>query len=130
MEFDCNFKLVTLTSTDRDPALGPLDINLLIITHEEADQLFEYLNGMDLYRGICCTANGECAVDLNLPSNLAKVVMKLEAKATFMVEESGYFYILAVNCHMTPLIIEGTIDVVNPYGYVPGIDGKLLVVRI
>lgn len=102
-------------------------INILVLTHEETQDLFEYFEQQETDRNICCI-EAECSNELAIPSEFQKSNFRLEAKAEFLVEESGYFYIFAINCQQVEYTLDGTVDILNPYGYVPGVDGMLLLV--
>jgi hypothetical protein len=101
-----------------------------VLTFEQTEELVQFLDPApdNAPPSICCLAP-ECLHEVNLPSDFAEMMVRLEDKAEFSITKSGYYFVFAVNCQHFAYKAEGQVTVVNPYGYVPGLDGKLLYVR-
>jgi hypothetical protein len=100
-----------------------------VLTEEEAELVQKSLvDEAGNYHNICCQGP-DCLGELVLPSGLEGAALVVEDHAEFSIEASGYYSVLAFNCQMTTYTLTGTVDVINPYGYVPGEDGVLLLVR-
>jgi hypothetical protein len=100
-----------------------------VLTLEQTEELVELLEQADdKVPSICCVVP-ECVHEVNLPGDFAEMMVRLEDKAEFFITKSGYYFVFAVNCQHRAYRAEGQVTVINPYGYVPGVDGKLLYVR-
>mmetsp|Transcript_28675 Transcript_28675/g.51054 ORF Transcript_28675/g.51054 Transcript_28675/m.51054 type:complete len:452 (-) Transcript_28675:746-2101(-) len=117
---------ITIDPLDSSPTIGEPYLNLLVLTLEQTDEVFEYLGeSLVTDRSICCTGL-LCQGELSMPSGLEKSALRIEKDAEFTIEESGYYYIIAVNCQQIEYSLSGTVEIINPYGYLPGVDGMLL----
>mmetsp|Transcript_33382 Transcript_33382/g.58530 ORF Transcript_33382/g.58530 Transcript_33382/m.58530 type:complete len:458 (-) Transcript_33382:34-1407(-) len=122
IEFD--FSLVPINS---DPLESGKHISLLILTLPQTEELLDFLDveNSEYSQNICCVG-ATCVGELNLPSEFNEAVLKLEDKATYSITESAYYFVFAVNCAPIKYQLVGSASVINPYGYVPGVDGRLL----
>jgi hypothetical protein len=96
---------------------------------EETELVLQNLVDEAGYSHNICCQGPDCRSELLLPSGLEGAAVVVEDYAEFSIEASGYYYVLAVNCQMTTYTLTGTAEVINPYGYVPGVDAMLLLVR-